>query len=159
MNIGLALRNLASELNAMPGQANSSLLIQIADCLVHKPDIQQIIALSTQCSEAIADENGKQAAGIRRRAMLEGLASLGYEVREGMETAWADARCARPAQGSDSGLWRRAWRPLGNGRLQVRAVSLSRANDPGRDRDIESVWCANSPVSETACRAKLRTDH
>ncbi len=139
----LALRNLASELEAMPGQANSPLLVQIADCLAQQaPDIQQIIALSTQCSEAIADENGKQAAAVRRRAMLEGLASLGYEVREGMETAWADAgsvvlrKAATPGYGVELGG------RSDNGRLQVRAVSLSNANDPGRDQDIETIWCS-----------------
>lgn len=138
----LALRSLASELAAMPGQANSPLLAQIADCLAQQaPDVQQIIALSSQCSEAIAHEMTKQTAGARRRAMLEGLASLGYEVREGMETAWADAgsvvlrKAATPGYGVELGGRSE------NGRLQVRAVSLSSTNDPSRDRDIETIWC------------------
>ena len=84
------------------------------------------------------------AAEERRRAVLEGLASLGYEVSEGMATAWVEGgrvvlrRAASPGYGvelsggSQSDL------------LQVRAVGIGNptdARDTSRDRDMETIWC------------------
>lgn len=83
----------------------------------------------------------RQAALARREAVLGGLASLGYEVREGMATAWAEQgkvalrKTATPGYGVELG---------GAGdsaRLQVRAVAFSEARDTSRDRDIETIWC------------------
>ena len=97
--------------------------------------------MTRECSEAIEEALRQHAAVSRREAVLEGLASLGYEVREGMETAWAEAgsvvlrKTATPGYGVEVG-----GRAEG-GRLQVRAVSLSEANDRARDRDIETIWC------------------
>ena len=84
------------------------------------------------------------AAEERRRAVLEGLAGLGYEVSEGMATAWVSGgrvvlrKAANPGYGvelsggSQSDL------------LQVRAVAFSNSaetRDMSRDRDIETIWC------------------
>ncbi|GAB7549594.1 hypothetical protein CS8_093060 [Cupriavidus sp. 8B] len=83
----------------------------------------------------------RQAALARREAVLGGLASLGYEVREGMATAWAEQgkvalrKTATPGYGVELG---------GAGdsaRLQMRAVAFSEARDTSRDRDIEIIWC------------------
>ncbi len=77
----------------------------------------------------------------RREAMLQGLAELGYEVREGMITAWADSgkivlrKSATPGYGVELGG------KAENGRMQVRAVALSRDRDTQRDKDIETIWC------------------
>jgi hypothetical protein len=84
------------------------------------------------------------AAEERRRAVLEGLASLGYEASEGMATAWAkDGRivlrkAANPGYGVE----------LSGGEqsdlLQVRAVGIgnpAEARDFVRDRDMETIWC------------------
>lgn len=78
----------------------------------------------------------------RRQAVLEGLASLGYEVTEGMATAWVkDGRvvllkAANPGYGVELS---------GNaGLLQVRAVGIgdpAEARDAVRDRDMETIWC------------------
>jgi len=84
------------------------------------------------------------AAQSRRRAVLEGLASLGYEVSEQMETAWvANGRVvlrqpARPGYGVEIGGGADA------GRVQVRTVAFRDAGaapDAARDRDAETLWC------------------
>jgi hypothetical protein len=80
----------------------------------------------------------------RRRAVLEGLAGLGYEVSEGMATAWVNGgrvvlrKAANPGYGVE----------LSGGSksdlLQVRAVAFgnsSESRDTSRDRDIETIWC------------------
>lgn len=137
-----SLRTLAAELGALLGHEASGLLMQTEDCLSSsQPDSQRVMALSEQCREAIAQELGRRAAIARRRAVLDGLASLGYEVREGMETAWAQAgnvvlrKTATPGFGVEVGG------RAESGPLQVRAVSLSGTQDRARDRDIETIWC------------------
>lgn len=92
----------------------------------------------------IEAEVQSMAAEERRRAVLEGLAGLGYEVSEGMATAWVDSgrvvlrKAANPrygvelSGGSKSDL------------LQVRAVAFGGSadkRDTSQDRDIETIWC------------------
>lgn len=83
----------------------------------------------------------QQAALARRQAVLQGLASLGYEVREGMATAWAQTgrvvlrKPATPGYGLEVGG------KADSGRLQLRAVALNANRDSQRDRDIETLWC------------------
>jgi len=84
------------------------------------------------------------AAEERRRAVLEGLSALGYEVSEGMATAWVDGgrvvlrKAANPGYGVE----------LSGGSksdlMQVRAVAFGNSTgtrDTSRDRDIETIWC------------------
>ena len=92
----------------------------------------------------IEEEVRAMAAEERRRAVLEGLAGLGYEVSEGMATAWVSGgrvvlrKAANPGYGielsggSQSDL------------LQARAVAFGNSTetrDMSRDRDIETIWC------------------
>lgn len=80
----------------------------------------------------------------RRRVVLEGLASLGYEVSEGMATAWVkDGRVVlRKAASPGYGV------ELSGGSqsdlLQVRAVGIGNpveTRDTSRDHDMETIWC------------------
>jgi len=92
----------------------------------------------------IEEEVRAMAADERRRAVLEGLAGLGYEVSEGVATAWVNGgrvvlrKAANPGYGvelsggSQSDL------------LQVKAVAFGNSTetrDMSRDRDIETIWC------------------
>lgn len=92
----------------------------------------------------IEGEVQSMAAAERRRAVLEGLSALGYEVSEGMATAWVDSgrvvlrKAASPGYGVE----------LSGGSksdlLQVRAVVFGNSTDTrdtSRDRDIETIWC------------------
>ena len=105
--------------------ANDTELLQRADFLIHA----EVQAMAAQ---------------ERRRVVLEGLAGLGYEVSEGMATAWVNGgrvvlrKAANPrygvelSGGSKSDL------------LQVRAVAFgnsTQTRDTSRDRDIETIWC------------------
>ena len=77
----------------------------------------------------------------RRKAILNGLAQLGYEVHEGMETAWANdgqivaKKPSLPGYGVEIGGQAR------HGRIQVRAVAVTADRDTRRDKDIETLWC------------------
>lgn len=92
----------------------------------------------------IEAEVNAMAAEERRRIVLQGLASLGYEVSEGMATAWVKGgrvvlrKTANPGYGVE----------LSGGTqsdlLQVRAVGIASAaevRDSARDKDMETIWC------------------
>jgi len=118
-----------------------------------RSEIGDILSIATQGNEAalikradflIEEEVQAIAAEERRRAVLDGLAGLGYEVSEGMATAWVNGgrvvlrKAANPGYGVE----------LSGGSksdlLQVRAVAFGNSTEPrdaSRDRDIETIWC------------------
>lgn len=134
------VQDLASELHTHATTDHAALLRQVAECHEHS-DLALLQALKSECEAALTAVLQAQAALARRQAMLEGLARLGYEVREGMATAWAESgkvvlrKSATPGYGVEVGG------KADNGRLQVRAVALDPQRDKGRDRDIETIWC------------------
>jgi hypothetical protein len=120
-----SLRSEIGQSLSMISTDNEAALIQRADFLI-EAEVQAI------------------AAEERRRAVLEGLAGLGYEVSEGMATAWVNGgrvvlrKAANPGYGIE----------LSGGSksdlLQVRAVAFGNSaatRDTSRDRDIETIWC------------------
>ncbi|MBT2339952.1 MULTISPECIES: hypothetical protein [Pseudomonas] len=134
------LRDLASEIETYTGIEHATLLGHIGACTTDT-ELSAMAGLIEQCKTLIAAHLQDQAALARREAVLGGLASLGYEVREGMATAWAETgrvvlrKTATPGYGVEVGG------KADNGRLQVRAVALSSDRDRTRDRDIETIWC------------------
>lgn len=134
------LQDLASEMETQVGTDYTALLSQISTCTT-VTNLETIAVLIEQCEAFIATHLQAEAALARREAVLSGLASLGYEVREGMATAWAETgkvvlrKVATPGYGVEVGG------KADNGRLQVRAVALSGDRDKTRDRDIETIWC------------------
>ncbi|MDY7229900.1 hypothetical protein [Hyalangium rubrum] len=90
-------------------------------------------------------ERREMAAAARRRAVLGGLAALGYEVREAMVVAWPkEGRIiVRKPGATDYGVELGA--PADAARVQMRLVGSDRPMTPrgaGRDRDMETMWCA-----------------
>lgn len=105
------------------------------------PSLERLLEAADR---ALREHSAKAAAASRRAAVMTGLAGLGYEVREGMTTAFAQsgklvvADSARPGYGVEvSGS--------ADGRqMQMRPVALERpgeTSDPSRDRDAETIWC------------------
>lgn len=135
------LQDLASEMGTQAGTGYTALLSQISTCTT-VTNLETIAGLTEQCEAFVATHLQAEAALARREAVLSGLASLGYEVREGMATAWAETgkvvlrKVATPGYGVEVGG------KADNGRLQVRAVALSGDRDKTRDRDIETIWCS-----------------
>ncbi|RZI19350.1 hypothetical protein EUX53_21695 [Pseudomonas orientalis] len=134
------LQDLASEVKTYTGTEHATLLDHVGACTTDT-ELSVTTGLIEQCKTLIASHLQDQATLARREAVLSGLASLGYEVREGMATAWAETgkvvlrKAATPGYGVEVGG------KADNGRLQVRAVALSSDRDRARDRDIETIWC------------------
>lgn len=94
---------------------------------------------------AVADrETQLTVSAARRKAVLSGLAALGYEVHESMQTAWADDGrliVKKPGR-SDYGVELGA--PPDASRLQLRLVGAEAPTAPrtsSRDKDEETMWC------------------
>ncbi|MDA9399844.1 MULTISPECIES: hypothetical protein [unclassified Bradyrhizobium] len=137
------LRARRAELSGMKSAEATSLVSEIEDALASPlPSNRQ--ELVKRADVLIEEEFKAMAAAERRRAVLEGLASLGYEVSEGMATAWVQngrivlRKAANPGYGVEL---------LGGSRsdlLQVRAVGIgssAEARDANRDHDMETIWC------------------
>lgn len=111
---------------------------------LEQPLVEVAPSLAAEAAALVDAETKAVAAAARRRAILGGLASLGYEVRETMETTWArDGRIVvRKPGSSDYGVELGA--PADASRLQVRLVGSSRSaavRDARRDADQEAIWC------------------
>lgn len=138
------LRERAAEL-ALHDSAGARPLRGRIEAAVAAEDASSAPALIAEADALVQEEFRVLAADARRRAVLQGLASLGYEVNEGMATAWVQGGkvVLRKAANPDYGV------ELGGGtksdRLQVRAVAFGGAQSPrnaSRDRDMEAVWCS-----------------
>ena len=137
------LRERRAELSEMKSPEAASLLAEI-DSALAIPSASDEQELVKRADFLIEEEFKAMAAEERRRAVLEGLASLGYEVSEGMATAWVQngkivlRKAANPGYGVE----------LSGGSksdlLQVRAVGIGSSAEPrdaNRDRDMETIWC------------------
>jgi hypothetical protein len=82
------LRERHAELSEMKSLEAAMLLSEINQALV-KPTGNEL-ELVKRADFLVESEMNVMAAEERRRAVLEGLASLGYEVSEGMATAWVE---------------------------------------------------------------------
>jgi hypothetical protein len=108
-------------------------------------DASKVDQLIAEGASVVDSETRDLAATSRRRVILTGLASLGYEVREGMTTSWVrDGRIVLRKPGTpDYGVELGA--PADAARLQVRLVGSDRPSTPRstqRDRDQETIWCS-----------------
>lgn len=147
---GRARAKLADELRARRAELSvmkspqAALLLSEIDQTLTSPASSNGQELVKRADLLIEEEFKAMAAEERRRAVLEGLASLGYEVSEGMATAWVQNGhiVLRKAANAGYGV-----ELLGGSRsdlLQVRAVGIgssAEARDANRDRDMETIWC------------------
>jgi len=134
------LQDVASRLAALDPLDHAPLLAKVGACSTDTA-LPLLTALTLQCDTALASHQQALAAVSRRQAVLDGLASLGYEVREGMATAWQDKGAVVLKKAATPGYGVEVGGQADGGRLQVRAVALAADRDRSRDRDIETLWC------------------
>jgi hypothetical protein len=121
-------------------------LAERAKAVLAREDAQAAGKLTSEIVEFISGERKAMAASAKRRAILTTLTELGYEVREGMETAWVKEvklvmrRAANPQMGVE------VKGAVGSDQLQFRPVRFGTADaksSRANDREIETVWCAD----------------
>lgn len=133
-------RTLAA-LGALSKDAHAKLEARCADVR----DGQTLSLLLADAKTAIEEAKTAIAAAARRDAVLKALQGLGYQLDEGMETAWAQdgqvvlRNAARPDYGVEISGHAEAER------MQMRVVAFEDGSagsaDPARDRDAEVIWC------------------
>jgi hypothetical protein len=103
------------------------------------------VGLLRRANSLVEEELKAMAAAERRHAVLTGLATLGYEVSEGMATAWVDNGQIVLRKASHPGYGVELSGGAKSDLLQVRTVGIggsAESWDLNRDRDMETIWCS-----------------
>ena len=140
-----ALSGLESELEVFDSNFAESIRTRVEHAC-KASDLETLKAIISEVRSKIAMRRKATATESRRKVILEALSGLGYEVREGMMTAWAEnGRVSlRKATNPEYGVELAGSED--NDRLQFRAVafgSVAQIRDKDRDRDMEVAWCSD----------------
>lgn len=138
------LKTTVADLSAFEGGEPDALRAE-ARRVADRKDAQSAKDLVMRIEALIAERMAHAAALARRKAILGGLAALGYEVREGMATAWAQSGrlVVKKPGAADYGVELGA--AAAAEQVQVRLVGAanpSEARTATRDRDAEAIWCS-----------------
>ena len=109
--------------------------------LAEPTSIEEMQALAREAKawadSAFAEETRRE----QRTAILRALASAGYEVREGMATAWAQNGRVVLQKPNESQYGIEVSAPSHGNAFQTRVVAFTESRDPQRDLEIEQTWC------------------
>jgi hypothetical protein len=139
------LSALVAEVKQVSGEYSTDIITR-AERAISDRDSHTARHLILQVRTTLDETQKRYAAAVRRKAILNALSGLGYEVREGMETGWVKdgnvilRNAARPEAGV------RLTGVGDDGRMEFRAVQFVRDSDaasPERDRDLETMWCSD----------------
>jgi hypothetical protein len=138
------LHGLAAELAA----TEIAELVKLSETLRARmeADEESLRALAEGAKRTLDRYRAEAAARARREAVLTGLAALGYQVSEGMETAWVQDGRVVLRHGTRSGYGVELASPADAERLQMRTVAFRSGEtpaDPVRDTDAETLWCGD----------------
>lgn len=139
----LKLSEIKAELSNFSSDEARNLKTEI-EAVNSAKDSSQVSLLLERATAYVNEETQYQAGLLRRQAILQGLASIGYEVTEGMATAWVEngslvvKKASNPEYGVELGG------KVQSERMQVRVVGFGSSispRDTTRDRDMETIWC------------------
>jgi hypothetical protein len=137
------LRERSAELATMSSVHASALRQEIDDILTDRTSVGEAELLH-MANVLIEIEVRAAAAASRRSAILQGLAGLGYEVSEGMATAWVEKGRVVLRKTANPGYGVELAGDSQNERLQVRTIAFGIPGSPRdavRERDVETIWC------------------
>lgn len=135
--------DLAELVQLAPRKNLSALRQRLESAVAARTDLAP---LAVDVAAALVAAKAAFAAKSRREAVLKSLAGLGYEVTEGLSTAWVSEGkvVLRKADRPDYGV------EISGGaeaaRFQMRAVAFvgpGGGPDLSRDRDAETLWCGD----------------
>lgn len=149
------LRMLAAELSQSGSESLAAVSRTIEARIDDRTDV--LLDLEKEGKAALSRFHEEAAAHARRRAVLKGLSELGYQVSEGLETAWARdgkvviRRASQPGYGVEIGG------RVESGRVQMRTVAFRSAGastEDARDRDAETIFCGDVTKLQTGFAEK-----
>jgi hypothetical protein len=109
-------------------------------------DTSDAEVLTKQVTALVEQERKALAAKAQRSAIVTALKELGYEVREGMETAAPQGGKVILRRAANAEMGVEVAGIQGGGRIQFRPVRFGSPASAGanqKDRDIETVWCSD----------------
>jgi hypothetical protein len=112
----------------------------------HEGPLEDLLKLEEKAQQVLAQAVKKIAARSRRQAVLEGLAELGYQVSEGMETAWVQDGSVVLKRTLESGYGVEIIGYVDSGRVQMRTVAFRKPDsntDNSSDRAAETAFCSD----------------
>lgn len=136
--LGLALEDLAEKSSMEADIWRRKLQEALAESVLISGADGLLIAVR----EWVAAENRREDAEAQRVAVLGALVELGYEVREGMATAWTEDGRVVVHKPGESVYGVEVSAPSVGNALQVRVVAkgeVSRSKQ--RDKEVEETWC------------------
>ncbi|MBY5721527.1 hypothetical protein HFO33_34080 [Rhizobium leguminosarum] len=149
------LRAMEAQLKNIPTPASASQLSKIEDLLNGFPTFVEISNMVDTAAATLQTIIQKRAEQDRRAAILAGLGELGYEVNEGMQTAWVEngrvvlKSNKRPGYGVEIG-----GNP--NSGMQLRTIGFAASADPRdalADISAETEFCGDFSVLQTKLAA------
>ena len=105
-----------------------------------------LLKLEEKAQQMLTEAVKASAAQSRRQAVLEGLAELGYQVSEGMETAWVKDGSIVLKRTLESGYGIEVIGNVDSGRVQMRTVAFRKPDsntDKSSDRAAETAFCSD----------------
>lgn len=139
----------AAELSAADGDSATLSKLRSVSLATSQEQLQAIVNLSrtelTKLQEAAS-------AVARRKAVLDGLQKLGYQVQEGLSTMATDSArlIARSPVNGDYGV---ELVTGANRKVQVRSIAFDTARDSSQDVAEERRWCEDFGKLQTALQA------
>jgi hypothetical protein len=109
---------------------------------IENRNVSNVELLCERAQILVKTDTNVKAAGFRRGAILKGLAELGYEVNEHLETAWVNKgrivvkKCDEQDYGVEIGAIENAEM------IQIQLVSFKQDNDAAKDLNRETTWCS-----------------
>lgn len=140
---------LAVELSAAGGGADA---LETLHSATPSLNLEQLQALVTLGHEELAKAQTAVAIAARRKAILEGLQQLGYQVQEGLATMSADMG-RLVVRSPVSGEYGVEVMTGANQRVQIRSVAFDAARDTAQDAAEEQRWCGDFGKLQSALRA------
>jgi hypothetical protein len=144
---------LSAELFAVSGE--SDIVRNLRSANVHLGQ-EKLQALLTSGRDELTKVQAAAAAVARRKAILDGLQKLGYQVQVGLSTMTADSGRLVVRRPSDSAYGVELVTGA-NQKIQVRSVAFDAGRNPGSDIAEERRWCGDfsklqTDLQESGCK-------
>lgn len=138
------LEALAIEFQSLSSDASSAFQEKIRLARARPTELAALRSILTEARAHLAGELAKSDAIAQRAAILRGLAACGYEVRQGMETAWVEDGHVVLQKPGEAGYGVEFTAPASGTSIQTRVVALAASGrDPRRDKEMEDNWCGD----------------
>jgi len=116
---------------------------QITTALARQTSTLETLQSLARDARAWADDTFDQETRRQQRAaVLRAIAAAGYEIRQGMATAWAENGRIVLQKPNDTQYGIEISAPPQGTAIQTRVVAFNESRDPRRDLEIEQTWCS-----------------